>query len=518
MAGSSFDSPTLSPGGLTTAHGDERLARVPTLTILWHPEIDRVGDSFALTSKRCEVSRRAPVFGERKGGASGAPLGDPYISAREHSFALRESGARVDIEPGRANANVKVNGAVLGDTVSFSRADLDRGVVITLARRVVLCLHLARPARTPARHDHGLVGASDAIDDIRREIEQVAGLDVPVLIRGESGTGKGAVAAAIVAASARAKQPYVSLNMGATVPSTAASDLFGHERGSFTGANATKIGLFGAADGGSLFLDEIGVTPLDVQPMLLHVLESGEIRPLGSTRTRKVDVRFIAATDADLERAIAAGRFSDALLQRLARYPITVPPLRDRREDFGALLVHFIRLAFEKYGEPDRLASGEEGWLSASTVAALARHRWPGNIREIENVAGQIVLFSRGQTTAAIPPSVRALLAQDPGRASAPVASRTPDGKISAEQVSEALARGKGSASRAAAILGVSRTTYYELRKRNSSIRSISEIGDAELAACRDECGGDVARMAQRLGVPLKALKDRLGRLPRSSS
>src|SRR4029079_394642 len=137
----------------------------------------------------------------------------------------------------------------------------------------------------------------------------------------------------------------------------------------------------------------------------LHVLDSGEIRPVGSTRPRKVDVRFIAATDAELETAIRAGTFPEALLQRFARFRITVPPLRDHREDFGLLLVHFLRKAFTEYGEPDRLATGTEPWLRASTVAALARRAWPGNIRELENVAGEIVVSSRGVPKATLPRS-----------------------------------------------------------------------------------------------------------------
>jgi DNA-binding NtrC family response regulator len=293
------------------------------------------------------------------------------------------------------------------------------------------------------------------------------------------------------------------------------SELFGHERGSFTGANVSKAGLFAAADGGTLFLDEIGLLRSDVQPSLLDVLETAEVRPLGSTRARRIDVRFIAATDTNLERAIAAGSFSEALFQRLARYPITLPPLRHRREDFGVLFVHLLRQAFNKYGEPDRLEGAGDPWLPASTAAALAARDWPGNVRELENVAGQIVVSSRGQATSTLPGSVRAMLSE-PRREppSSPPAKSGGASTISDEQVADALARSDGSASRAAKILGVSRTTYYELRKRNPLIRSITEIPDQEIIACRDECGGDVPKMAARLGVPIKALKDRLAHLP----
>jgi two-component system, NtrC family, nitrogen regulation response regulator GlnG len=522
MADHLLDSPTLVPGGDTTAHGDARLLRALALTIIWHPDVRRIGESAVLSAAPCDLSRLEPLFGDRSPTAPRFPLADVYISSREPSLTLRPTADGIEIVPRNPSAHVKVDGQRLLNPLALTRAAVDRGIVITLARRIVLCLHLARPTRAAARRAHGLIGVSDAMDDTRREIDQVADLNVPVLIRGESGTGKGMVATAIVAASPRANEAFLSLNMGATVPSTAASELFGHERGSFTGASVAKVGLFAAADGGSLFLDEIGLTPPDVRPMLLHVLETAEIRPLGATRAQKIDVRFIAATDANLERAIGAGAFSEALLQRLARYQITMPPLRDRREDFGVLLVHLLRTAFRKHGEPDRLTSSAEPWLSASTVASLAQHRWPGNIREVENVAGQIVVSSRGQTTATLPKSVLSMLSDEENAAAPAPGPLTPSGTkalapsgISDEQLADALARSNGSASRAAKILGVSRTTYYELRKRNPNYRSVTAIPDEELLACHDECAGDVAMMADRLRVPLKALKDRLAQFSR---
>jgi two-component system nitrogen regulation response regulator GlnG len=522
MADYLLDSPTLNSGDESTAHGDARVLRVATLTIVWHPDVARVGESAVLPGGNCDVSRVAPLFGDRAHGTSGTPLGHVRVSALEPSFSIRQAHDRIEILARNPDAHVKVDGARLRDRIVLPRGELERGVIITLARRIVLCLHLARPVRAAARGSHGLVGISDAVDDLRREIDQVADVDVPVLIRGESGTGKGVLAAAIVAASPRAGRPFLSLNMGVIAPSTAASELFGHERGSFTGANVSKVGLFAAADGGTLFLDEIGTLTLDAQPSLLHVLDTGEVRPVGSTRVRKIDVRFLAATDASLERLIAAGAFSEALFHRLARYRIALPPLRYRREDLGVLLVHFLRAAFKRYGEPDRLAGhADDPWLSASTVAAFAAHSWPGNVRELENVAGEIVVSSRGQTKAVLPGSLGAMVSERQSDPPAPrpttAAKAAASPAISDEQVAEALARSEGSASRAARILGVSRTTYYELRKRNPLLRSITEISDQEVIACRDECGGDIAKMAARLGVPVKALKDRLARISPAS-
>ncbi len=520
MADHPLDHPTLDPGADSTALDQASLVRRAALTIVWHPDLDRIGQTAVLPDGDSDVSRGVPLFGDRFEETSGAPLGDLYLSSREPSLTIRQLRDRVEVVPAAASAHVKVAGERLTEALVLSRTNLDRGVIITLARRIVLCLHLARAVRITTRSSHGLVGVSDAVDDVRRDIDRVADLDVPLLIRGETGTGKGLVAAAVVSASPRSARPFVSLNMGAIVPSTAASELFGHERGAFTGAAISKPGLFAAADGGTLFLDEIGLMPPDVQPMLLHVLETREVRPLGAARGRKIDVRFITATDTDIENAIRTGAFSEALLQRLARYQIFLPPLRQRREDFGVLLVHLLRAALRRFGEPDRLRGGSDPWLSSSTVAALAAYEWPGNIRELENVAGQIVVASRGQPGAVLPNAVKAMISVSRGGMTEPSSAATGTLKagrssISDADVARALARSNGSASAAAKILGVSRTTYYELRKRNPQLRSITEIPDDELRRCRDECGGDVAKMAARLNVPVKALKDRLAHLSR---
>ena len=301
MAAPSYDSPTLNSAGETTVRDRDLLDRLPTLTIVWHPDVARVGQS-APVATDVDLSRNRPSFGHRAHGSSGSPLADPYISAREPSFGIRVLPEKIEIAPRSPLANVRVNGSRLTEPVLLSHRDLDRGVVIAIARRVVLCLHLARSTRVTFRSDHGLVGTSDAIDDIRREIDQISDLDVPVLIEGESGTGKGKVAAAIVAASSRVGRPLLSINMGATVPSTAASDLFGHERGAFTGANAAKTGLFcrrrrrHPVHGRDR--PDTPRRPADAP----SCPRDRRYPAAGSTRTRKVDVRFISATDTDFKR------------------------------------------------------------------------------------------------------------------------------------------------------------------------------------------------------------------------
>ena len=518
MSADPLDPPTLIADP-PQAGGDEATERVPALTIVWHSDTTRIGETAALPEKRTEVSRLQPLFQSiRTAGAKAAGLADRHLSARAPALGIASRADGVDLSS-LSDTHVTVEGVELKGTIALSRADLERGALVVLAHRIVLCVHVVRSHSASPPRDHGLVGSSDAVDEIRREIDRVADLEVPVLLRGETGTGKGMIAQAIVAASRRAGRTVLSLNMGATVASTAAADLFGHERGAFTSATATNQGLFAAADKGTLFLDEVGLASPEVQKMLLLAVERGEVLPIGGTRARKIDVRLIAATDTDLEAAIAAGSFSRALFERLARYQITAPALRHRREDIGALLLHFLRRAFKAHGLPDRLdgpGGPAEPWLSAAQVAALAAYAWPGNIRELENVAGQIVVFSRDRERAGLPPTVRTRLAAPSADNSAstrpsPRARPRRAPNPSPEQVAQALAQ-SGTVKAAADSLKVSRTKYYELRLGNPLVGAINAITDAEIAECRTEFGGDVVKMAEALRVSPKALKDRLAR------
>jgi len=222
----------------------------------------------------------------------------------------------------------------------------------------------------------------------------VAPTDSTVLVTGETGTGKELIARAIHVRSRRKDAPLVKVNC-ATIPANLIeSDLFGHERGAFTGAVARKIGRFELADGGTLFLDEIGELPLDLQPKLLRALQEGEIERVGSTRTFKVDVRIVAATNRDLEAACRDGRFRPDLFYRLNVFPIHLPPLRERKEDIPALVTHFIRKHGPKLGRriervPERV------------MAMLAVHPWPGNVRELEHAVERSMIVSNGTELAA---------------------------------------------------------------------------------------------------------------------
>jgi DNA-binding NtrC family response regulator len=222
-----------------------------------------------------------------------------------------------------------------------------------------------------------------------RRIERVAVFDVPVLIRGETGTGKELVARALWQLSARRAQRFETINAGALNRELLLSELFGHERGAFTGAVARKPGLFVVADGGTVFLDEVGDLPLDAQVMLLRFLQSREVRPVGSTETRYVDVRLIAATHRDLDIAVERGTFREDLYYRLHRGVLDVPPLRYRPDDIPLLVEHVLGQLRDRYG------LSVHG-VTRDALRLLTRHAWRGNVRELEGVLEQAAIFARG--------------------------------------------------------------------------------------------------------------------------
>lgn len=241
-----------------------------------------------------------------------------------------------------------------------------------------------RPAGATAEGWQGMVGGSAAMQRVYYAARLVARRDTTVLISGESGTGKDLVARGIHVVSAREKQPYVVINCAAIPEALLEAELFGYTKGSFTGAVQSRIGRIHAAHGGTLFLDEIGEMPLPLQSKLLRFLEQGEVQRIGDTDVLKVDVRVIAATNADLKRMSAENRFREDLYYRLAVFPIRLPPLRERMEDLDALLATFLA----------RFAPGVG--VSAEARALLHGHPWPGNVRELRNVLERASLFAEG--------------------------------------------------------------------------------------------------------------------------
>jgi DNA-binding NtrC family response regulator len=326
----------------------------------------------------------------------------------------------------------------------------------------------------------GLVGESESMSLLERRLVRVARADVPVLILGETGTGKELVAQALHTASERASGPFVAENCGSFSEGVLASELFGHERGAFTGANARRRGLFEQADGGTLLLDEIAETSARTQVMLLRVLQEGRLRRLGGEVEIRVDVRVLAATHRDLAAMVAAGQFREDLYYRLRGATLELPPLRERGRDLELLVAHFLRelgRGRSKRGEP-------KPWPTPSAWAALQRYRWPGNVRELraEVVRWTVFCDTKVELDDLSPEILAAHTRPSPTLGPLPVADPRPEAGFASlaarieatEQAAlrEALERFAGNLSAAARALEVDRNTLkrklakYDLRAK----------------------------------------------------
>ena len=502
--------------------GFETIRRtVPGLTLLYHPDVRRIGERVTLpelaSGREVTVSRVAPEF-SAPGHSNRRPLADPYLSRRP--VRLRPDARRgILVQTTDTSITVSLGGASIEGEVRVSSQEVERGVILVLAERFVLLLHhlLASP---PSTQPFGLVGESPAIVQVRREIEQVAELAGAVLVRGETGTGKELVARAIHRASPRAALPYQAVNMGAIPTELAAAELFGASRGAFTGADRKRLGLFQSCHEGTLFLDEIGETPPQIQVALLRVLEEGEIHPLGSEKTQPVDVRVIAATDANLEEMIAKGLFRAPLWHRLSGLEVTLPALRHRKDDIGRLLIHFLTEELETVGMSHLLAdSGPDNkpWLAAPVMAWLSTQDWPGNVRQLRNVARQLVAGCRHDPEAHITPAIERLLGRKPSpkpprpQNERPV-FRHPE-EVSEEELIETLKANRWRLLPCAAQLGISRTALYGLIARFPNVRKSSDLDRAEIESCQQRCRGDLEAMVDELQVSRKGLRRRMTEL-----
>ncbi len=311
-----------------------------------------------------------------------------------------------------------------------------------------------------------LIGESPAMQSVFEIVEKVSDTDATVLLTGETGTGKDLVARAVHYAGPRRERRFVAQNCGALPETLLESELFGHRRGAFTGAHADKKGLFELADGGTIFLDEIGETQPGMQVRLLRVLQDGEIRPLGSSETRRVDVRIIAATNRDLRAAVAERRFREDLYYRLRVVEIHLPPLRERRTDIPALAHRFLDQASKKMGRP----------LKGFTEGAMERmmaHSWPGNVRELENEISRIAALAGDAelvSTAMLSDEIRGGGAAAGGSSAAPASGGIVDLNLAVDDLKrrmiEEAVRATGSKSRAAERLGIPRQSLQKMMKR----------------------------------------------------
>jgi len=366
---------------------------------------------------------------------------------------------------------------------------LEKEEVLLVLRRAMERSHLVsenRMLREQLRERfrvRNIVGAHGSMQDVFRIVHKVAASPSTVLIYGESGTGKELVARALHHESDRKGQPFYAVNVAALPESILEAELFGHEKGAFTGAEARKIGLFEQASGSTLFLDEVGDLKRDLQVKLLRALQEREILRVGGTERVPIDARIVAATNQDLEKAVREGRFREDLYYRLNVIPIMLPPLRDRRTDIPLLVEHFMA----KHADP---AARRE--MSEAALEALAAYDWPGNVRQLESVIERTLLLSEGAVI--VPEDLPAAVRARSGAARGALDLEIPDSGIDLDQLErdlilKALEKAAGNVSRAARLLGLTRRTLqYRIEKMQAPH---SEAAPDGTVAARKGAAGD---------------------------
>ncbi|HEX3697979.1 MAG TPA: sigma 54-interacting transcriptional regulator [Polyangia bacterium] len=490
--------------------------------VLAHPLASRVGDFAVLfddepaeVGRALAIGRMIPTFRRPTGELTG-PLASTRVT-RSPLLITRERDGLV-FSFAAASPVVEIDGIPLHGERRIGAAELEAGVVVLSGRDLALWIGWNDDSE-PAPAIPGLIGESAVMRRLRQQIHRVADLDVPVLLRGATGVGKELVAAAIHKLSKRADASYVAVNVAGVPSSMAASELFGHRRGAFTGAFEERKGYFAEASGGTLFLDEIGDVSFDVQALLLRAVQEGVIQPLGGS-TRQVDVRLVAATDSDLESAVARREFREPLLRRFS-YEIHVPPLRARRDDIGLLFYHFLRERLATMKESHRLepaSADAEPFVPAAYVAALARHDWPGNVRELANVALKFAVENRGRARARIGDDLKDILG-GPGtwvtraEAAAPATPERSTREISDADILAALQFEGFRRERAARRLGVSKSYLYKRLENGTLAPAADRLPADEIRSALAASAGDFLVAAQRLRVSPRALKLQLKRL-----
>jgi two-component system nitrogen regulation response regulator NtrX len=369
---------------------------------------------------------------------------------------------------GKAQLNDAVQAIKLGAFQFLEKPLTPEAVLVTIRSALELTRAQAenRALRSQLAPQAEMVGTSAGMERVRELIAQVAPVDARVLILGESGTGKELVAHAIHNASRRAGRTFVTVNCAAIPRDLVESEMFGHEKGAFTGATDRRIGRFELAHGGTLFLDEVGDLNLEAQAKLLRVLETGEVARLGGERTFQVDVRILAATNQRLDQAVAAGTFREDLFFRLNVFPIDIPPLRERLSDLPSLVAYLARRA-----QPTHTPT-----FTAEALELMAAHQWPGNIRELANIVERLTIVGGREIDAAIVRQVLPRGAADKGpgdRAALPEVPETFDRSLSnllddfeRSLISRALSRATGNVAEAARMLQTDRANLYRRMKR----------------------------------------------------
>jgi DNA-binding NtrC family response regulator len=331
---------------------------------------------------------------------------------------------------------------------SILRTQIELGRALRTGQRLEAENRILRSDKLPA-----LIAESSAMQPVLQVISRVGPSDANVLITGENGTGKGLAAQMLHGVSLRASRPMVTVNAGGLSEGLFESELFGHVKGAFTDAKSDRVGRFELADGGTLFLDEIANISMNMQAKLLRAIETGEFERVGSSKTRKVDVRVLSATNSDLGAEVASGRFRQDLLFRLNTIELRLPALRERREDIPLLAAHFLRQHAERYRK--KLTGFDE-----PAIKAMLAHPWPGNVRELDHAVERSVLMAQGEVIKAADLGLR------PGREGSPRIEEMSLEEVECLLIKKALARFNGNVSHAANTLGLSRSALYRRLER----------------------------------------------------
>ncbi|XXF80019.1 sigma-54 dependent transcriptional regulator [Myxococcaceae bacterium GXIMD 01537] len=385
-------------------------------------------------------------------------LADLRLPGGHGTELIARAGAPVVIMTSFATVRSAVEAIQMG-AVDYIAKPFDHDELLGLVDRVLQRKPAAPPrgqAPVPDSPPSGLVGRSAAMQAVLSRLGKVAPTEATVLIRGESGTGKELAARAIHAQSPRAAAPLITVNCAAIPASLMESELFGHEKGAFTGAVASRTGLIEAAQGGTLFLDEVGELPMAVQAQLLRVLQEGEVRRVGATKVRQVDVRVLSATHRDLPRMVEEGSFRRDLYFRLRVVEVQLPALRDRPEDLETLAEHLLARACARLRVP-------KGSFTPEALSALRRHRWPGNVRELQNAIESAVVMCEGQ-----PLTPELLGMEEAAPASAAPAAGVESGLSLEDYFRQFVLEHQGHLSETALArrLGISRKALWERRLR----------------------------------------------------
>jgi len=482
----------------------------PTQRRLIQAVLEREGFDVAHAESGDEAIRRL-----NQGGAADVVLLDmvmPGISGMDTLKEMRARGYNQPVIVCTANGGIDtVVQAMQAGAMDFFVKPLSPERTIVSIRNALSMGALKGEVDRLKKHASGrttfddLIGASPAMTMVKRLGERAAKSSIPILITGESGVGKEVIARAVHGSSERAGKPFVAVNCGAIPENLVESILFGHEKGSFTGAHEKHLGKFQEANGGTLFLDEVGELPLDIQVKLLRALQESEIDPIGAKRSIKVDVRIVSATNRDLSQAVAQGRFREDLFYRLNVFPVEAPALRDRKEDVPALVDHFVRRFNVEEGKAVVGAAPE-------TLACLTAFDWPGNVRQLENAVYRAIVLadapylqpydfpaisgvappapdpsqpatavspspppSAGEMTAAMPKEAPVRILDDRGHL------RTLE-EIERDLIQHAIEIYAGHMSEVARRLGIGRSTLYR-KVRENGLEGLVKGGEADEAA-----------------------------------